>query len=107
MTVVLETVQFENLYYLDSLVTRNSQAGLAAKQMSIPFMARDIFIDNEKDEESIRSQLAKLKAMALKTGKAIGIGHDKPLTLQIISEVIPEWKKEGIKLVKLSEYLDK
>jgi len=39
----------------------------------------------------------------LKEGKAIGIGHFYPVTIQAIADVLPEFEEEGIQIVPVSK----
>ena len=107
MEVVLSTLQDEGYFYLDSLVTQESVARRLAKSLSLPYLARDIFLDNNREEAYVLEQLERLKELALKKGKAIGIGHDEIVTVRAIKQILPQWKEEGIELVKLSNILEK
>ncbi len=45
----------------------------------------------------------KLKNLSRKHGLAIGIGHDRKTTLEVLREAMPELEKEGFKFVFVSE----
>lgn len=102
---VLETVRDKKLFFLDSLTTQNSVAGSVAAELSVPFLKRDVFLDNVRTEEAVQKQMDELKAVALKNESAIGIGHDETVTLEAIQKNIPQWEKEGIEVVRLSDLL--
>jgi len=106
MRVALEAVQSRGCFFLDSVVTEGGVAGKIAAGLTLPYLERDVFLDNEREEGYIRSQLGKLKQTALSRGYAIGIGHDDPVTVHTIAKVLPEWEKEGVRLVKLSDILE-
>jgi polysaccharide deacetylase 2 family uncharacterized protein YibQ len=38
-------------------------------------------------------------------GQAIGIGHDRKITLEVLKEVMPSIEKEGYKFVFVSELI--
>jgi len=103
MTVVFKELKKRKLYFLDSFVTANSVCADLAKKMQLEFARRDIFLDNIEDPAYIRQQILKLKRKARAYGRAIGIGHDRKVTLQVLKEVMPELAKEGYKFVFLSE----
>ena len=63
------------------------------------------FLDNEDDEEKIEKQLMKLVKRSEKDGSAIGIGHVKPKTLNVLSDQIPRLKKMGYKFEFVSNML--
>jgi polysaccharide deacetylase 2 family uncharacterized protein YibQ len=88
---------------LDSLVSSNSVCIQVATEKQVPFAERDIFLDNKLDTSYIRGQLVKLKNKAAARGKAIGIGHDRRATLEVLKEEIPNLEKEGYKFVFISD----
>ena len=104
---VFKELEGRHLYYLDSFVTPESVCSAKAREMNIAFAQRDIFLDNEDDPEYIKQQIYKLKGVVEKQGYAIGIGHDRKNTLQVLSEVMPELEKEGYRFVPLSELVRK
>ena len=103
MEFVLKALKKKRLYFLDSYVTADSVCSQVAKKMHVGFVKRDVFLDNEKDAEYIKRQIYKLKTVAGINGQAIGIGHDREVTLSVLKEVMPELEKEGYKFVFVSE----
>ena len=70
------------------------------------FVTRNIFLDNENDAIYIRNQLTQLKDKALVLGEAVGVGHARITTLEVLKEVIPLMEKEGIEFVFVSELME-
>jgi polysaccharide deacetylase 2 family uncharacterized protein YibQ len=105
MTIIFKELKKRDLYFLDNRVTANSICRKVANKLSLRFISRDIFLDNEKDADYIKRQLKKLKILALKKGEAIGVGHSHPLTLKVLEEEMPKVEKEGYKFVFLSELI--
>jgi polysaccharide deacetylase 2 family uncharacterized protein YibQ len=101
--LIFSELKKRGLFFLDSLTSPNSVCSKAAGESKIPFARRDIFIDNEIERSYIRRQLYKLAARAKLKNAAIGIGHDRRLTLEVLKEVMPNLEKEGYKFVFLSE----
>lgn len=93
----------KNLYFLDSLVTNNSVCKQAADQAGVKFAQRSVFLDNNKDIEYIKGQLRQLLQLAKQEKTAIGIGHDRALTIRAIKDMLPEFQAEGVELVYVSE----
>ncbi|MDD4894800.1 MAG: divergent polysaccharide deacetylase family protein, partial [Candidatus Omnitrophica bacterium] len=60
-------------------------------------------LDNKEDKEYIKQQVYELKIKAKAQGFAIGIGHDRRATLEVLREVMPELAKEGYKFIFISE----
>ena len=56
-------------------------------------------------KEKIEKQLMKLVKRSEKDGSAIGIGHVKPKTLNVLSDQIPRLKKMGYKFEFVSNML--
>lgn len=103
MEDVFEELKKRGLYFLDSYVVKDSVCSDLARKTKLGFAKRDVFIDNKEDPKYIKEQIYKLKVKARISGKAIGIGHDRRVTLEVLKEIIPELAKEGYKLVLLSD----
>jgi hypothetical protein len=103
MEIVFKYLKKRGLYFLDSFVSKESVCKGLANKVGLRFAKRDIFLDNNSDPEYIRGQVYKLKARAKLKGQAIGIGHDRKNTIQVLKEVLPELEKEGYRFVFVSE----
>ncbi|MFA5311408.1 MAG: divergent polysaccharide deacetylase family protein [Candidatus Omnitrophota bacterium] len=103
MEAVFRVLKKRKLYFLDSYVTARSKCREAASKHGLRFAKRDVFLDNNNDPEYIRKQLYILRDKARLNGYAIGIGHDRRNTLQVLRDVMPEIEKEGYKFVFVSE----
>jgi len=103
MTIIFTELKKRGLYFLDSYVSSEEvTSGLAAK-MGLSFARRNVFLDNKNEPEYIKGQIYQLKVKARINGKAIGIGHDRKLTLQVLKEIMPQLEKEGYRFVAVSE----
>jgi len=100
--VLMKELKDKRLFFLDSQVTAGSVCRQEAEALGLDFIARDIFIDNEQEREYILSQIEKLIGLARGRGAALGICHDKTLSLQVIKEKTEELK-EDIDFVFASE----
>lgn len=103
MAIVLSDLKKRQLYFLDSVVIPNSVCPGLAKETGIKFARRDVFLDNKENPLYIRGQVDKLKNIARQYGRAIAIGHDRKITLEVLKEVMPELAKEGYKFVFVSD----
>lgn len=106
MRAVLSELKRQGLYFLDSFVIQKSVVRQVAREMGVLTAARDVFLDNKNDASYIRGQINQLKARAARFGSAIGIGHDRALTLETLVQVIPQLKKEGFVFVHVSELVN-
>ena len=103
MEVIFKDLLARQLFFLDSFVTSNSVCAQVARKVGLPFAKRDVFLDNKLEPEYIKKQIYQLKTKARIYGRAVGIGHDRRATLQVLKEVMPELEKEGYKFVYVSE----
>ena len=71
----------------------------------VPTARRNIFLDNDDDEEKITKQLMKLVRKSERDGFSIGIGHVKPKTLNVLQKQIPILQKKGYKFEFVSKML--
>jgi polysaccharide deacetylase 2 family uncharacterized protein YibQ len=106
MTVVIGYLKRQGKYMVDSRTTVDSKAGPIAARLSVPFLQRDVFVDNEKDEADISSSIQVGATEAGVKGAAILIGHvHTPQILAILKKSLPSFKESGIRLVGLQEML--
>jgi len=103
MSIVLNELKKRNLFFLDSLVSPKTICSNLADKLHVGFAKRDIFLDNKEEVEYIKGQIYKLKRKAQVYGHAVGIGHDRKITLEVLKETMPELEREGYKLVFVSE----
>lgn len=104
MNQILSILKKRGLYYIDSLTTSESQSLSSARLFDVPYAGRDVFLDHVPDPHFISGQLESLMKIAEKKGKAIGIAHPYPVTIEVLSEELPELK-EKVRLVAASEAL--
>ncbi|MFO8031667.1 MAG: divergent polysaccharide deacetylase family protein [Desulfohalobiaceae bacterium] len=104
MRTVLQELKKQDMFYMDSLTTSHSQVKALAREISIPILSRDVFLDNKQDVQAVMKQLHKAEALALQLGQAIAVGHPYPQTLEAL-EMWAENRKDNVELVKLSELL--
>lgn len=105
MTNVAKVLKNKNLFYIDSRTTVETIGETTMEVFGVPTARRNIFLDNDNDEEKIVKQLQKLAKKAEKSGYAIGIGHVKPKTLFVLEEQIPILKRQGFKFEFVSRML--
>lgn len=103
MEVIFKELKRRRLYFLDSLVSSESICFDLSHKMHLDFAERSVFLDNREEQDYIKGQIYKLKMRAKFYGQAIGIGHDRKITLEVLKEAIPNLQKEGYKFVFVSE----
>jgi len=107
MKIIMEELKKRNMIFLDSVTTRRSVCREVALETGVPYVKRDIFIDNLKEEDVIHEQLEKAAGIAHSNGKAVVIGHYRPLTIKVLKDAVPGIREEGVEFVRLSEIIRK
>ena len=97
MTLLAGVIKEKKKFFIDSRTTSNSLAETTMRKYNVATNKRDIFLDNELDEEKINTQLLKLAELSEEKGIAIGIGHVKPQTLSVLEREIPVLQKKGFR----------
>ena len=97
MTLLAGVIKDKKKFFIDSRTTSNSVANSTMRRYNVPTNQRDVFLDNDLDEEKIKTQLYKLADVSERKGIAIGIGHVKPQTLNVLKNEIPVLKQKGFR----------
>lgn len=103
MEIVLEEIKKYNLFFIDSITTKDSIAYEVAQEMEIKSAVRSVFLDNENDMEYIKGQMSEVQETALREGEVIAIGHSRINTFYVLKRMVPELIKAGIEIVPVSE----
>lgn len=106
MEEFLRVIKEKNLIFVDSFTSPKSVAYKTAKVMGIPTLQNEVFLDNEDNLEYILKQLSLFKKRIKRDGSCIAIGHIHKKNLPAaLSKIIPEFEKEKITFLTVSEYL--
>jgi len=103
MEIVLEEIKGYNLFFIDSITTKDSIAYEVAQEMEIKSAVRSVFLDNENDMEYIKGQMLEVQETALREEEVIAIGHSRINTFYVLKRMVPELIKAGIEIVPVSE----
>ena len=101
--VMAEIKQHDGLFFIDSRTTAATVALDAAQEAGLSATRRDLFLDNVPQASAIRTQFARLVALARVQGTAIGIAHPRPVTVEVLEEVLPRLSALGVRLALVSE----
>ncbi len=105
MTIVLAELKRRGLFFVDSFTSEKSICGAVAKKLKMRIARRDVFLDNRNERPYIERQFAIAARIAKRNGYALVIGHDRALTLQIISEQVQKLKAQGYEFITVKEYI--
>ena len=107
MNLVMETLKSNGRYFLDSRTTTETVGLETARAYSVPYLERDVFLDNEPQATAIRKALEDGIDVARKNGSAILIGHVRnPQIAEVIGALVKELDRSGVELVFLSDLLE-
>ncbi len=104
MSVVLDELKKDGLFFLDSLTTSKSVVEELALEKEVDFLKRHVFLDNVQDKDAILFQLSKAENHAIKHGMAVAIGHPYPETLKALREW-SDLRNQNVEVVDISEYM--
>jgi polysaccharide deacetylase 2 family uncharacterized protein YibQ len=103
MSVILEVLKSEKLFFVDSRTTRESVAIEVARQVGVPAASRQVFLDVDPQELSIKARLEELFRIAQKYGQAVGICHPKEETIRALQKYLRRADDFGVELVFASD----
>ncbi|MDC0067832.1 divergent polysaccharide deacetylase family protein [Gammaproteobacteria bacterium] len=105
MIWLMRAVKRHKLFFIDSRTTHKTVALEIALQENIRTASRDVFLDNDRSPYGIDKEFRRLLTVAKRRRTAIAIGHPYPATLQYLEHAIPMLKREGVRLISVSEIL--
>lgn len=103
LRLLAKVLKERKMFFVDSLVVPKSIAYSVMKEEGVVAYRRDVFLDHDYSTSKIKERLLELKSIARKRGYAIGIGHFRDLTIDVLSEELPKFNSEGIKLVHIGK----
>lgn len=102
MNAVLQWTKERGLFFVDSLTTPRSVVREASAGAGVPYIVRNVFLDNRSDSESIRRQFREGMDYAARHGTAVMIGHVRPNTAVVLREMAVEAKSAGFVFAPVS-----
>jgi uncharacterized protein len=88
MGSIFETLREGAFIFVDSYTTPKSVGLRLSREMGMKSFGRDVFIDHQDDEQSIRHQLDQLFEISKKNGLAVGIAHPRSMTMSALGEFV-------------------
>ncbi|MBU0720695.1 divergent polysaccharide deacetylase family protein [bacterium] len=76
----------QNIGFIDSRTTAETQAPKVMKNYGLSYVARDVFLDHQMDKRYIKTQIKKAIKLAKLHGTAIAIGHPHVNTIMALNE---------------------
>lgn len=88
-----------DLVFVDSRTGKEFFSLGIMHETGVNAIGRDVFLDIVMDTEKIETQLEKLIRIARKRGWAVGIGHVRKETLDVLQRNLPKYANEGVNFV--------
>ena len=88
--------------FVDSRTTPYTQVAKVMREFGYPYIARNIFLDNEANVSYIQNQLKKAIHIAKRKGIAIAIGHPREATIKALAKSKAILKE--VQLIYIDEY---
>jgi len=103
MKDLARTLKKMNKFFLDSFTNPESRGYITMRRYGVPTQLRQVFLDHGESQDQIKSNLDSLVVLSHEMEIAIGIGHVKPNTLEVLQTEIPRLESEGYKFIRLSQ----
>jgi polysaccharide deacetylase 2 family uncharacterized protein YibQ len=104
MDELMPVLRDAGVFYVDSRTTAGTVAYDTAKRAGVKTAFRNVpFLDDVQNKAAVKRQLQIAIRGAKEKGEAIAIGHPHPVTLEALREMLPEAKKQGVRLVLVSD----
>lgn len=107
MDLVMATIKPYGIAFLNSRTSAQSVAAEAARRHGVPFVARDVFLDNDQGADNVRRQLKATEDIARKQGHAVAIGHPHSGTIEALDAWLATLDQRGFVLVPVSAIVRK
>jgi uncharacterized protein len=104
MDELMPVLRDAGVFYVDSRTTAETVAYDTAKRDGVKTAFRNVpFLDDVQNKAAVKRQLQIAIRGAKEKGEAIAIGHPHAVTLDALREMLPEAKKQGVRLVLVSD----
>jgi polysaccharide deacetylase 2 family uncharacterized protein YibQ len=108
---VLLAVKEKGLFFLDSRTTPATQVAKIARLVGVPFLSRDVFLDDAAAESrdpggtpgALDAAWSHALSVAATKGEAVVIGHPHRESVGFLAEALPKLAARGLRPVKVSE----
>lgn len=102
MRWLMESIAQRGLYFLDSRTTPYTVAERTARELDVPTIHRDVFLDHIRSEEFLQTAFDRGIAIARRRGHAVIIAHPYAITMSFLERSLAELPAD-VTLATLSE----
>ncbi|WP_433738225.1 divergent polysaccharide deacetylase family protein [Pseudomonas putida] len=105
MAWLMAELQRRHKFFVDSRTSAQTVAAQQAQKIDLASVSRDVFLDDERTESAIYTQLQTAISLAHKQGSAVMIGHPYPQTLAVLERELPKLKAQGIEWIDIRQMI--
>ena len=105
MRQLVTALASRHLFLIDSRTGAGSLAFETACAAGLPAAYRTEFLDDDQDPAAIERQLERAERHAREQGWAVAIGHPYRVTLDVLTDALPDLEARGVRLVYASDVL--
>jgi uncharacterized protein len=102
MDAVMEELKSRGLLWLDSKTIAATEGVAAAEAARVPYLVRDVFLDNVDTVNAVLAQLDQLEAIGHERGGAIAIGHPRDATIEALDRWLSSLERRHLALVPIT-----
>jgi uncharacterized protein len=114
MRAVLAVVKGRGLFFLDSRTTPATVVERVAREMKVPCLARDVFLDDAATEAkdpagpagALSASWERALTVAARNGHAVLIAHPHRESVEFLLKALPGLSRRGPRPVRITELLD-
>jgi len=103
MKDLARTLKKMDKFFLDSFTNPESRGYITMRRYGVPTQLRQVFLDHVEEPSQIKFNLDSLAFLSQHMDIAVGIGHVKPITLEVLKKEIPRLESEGYRFIRLSQ----
>ena len=107
MRIVIEEIKRRGLLFLDSRTSGKSVGVKLARELGVPVVERNIFLDHENNIKAVNAQLTQVEEIARRMGAVIAIGHPRDATIKALQIWLKGIEAKGFQLVPLTAIVKK
>lgn len=106
MATVIGYLKREGMFYVDSRTTPATVGPRIARELGVPFLERDIFIDVNTGADEIAAAFSQGVEEARTRGSSVIIGHvQNPGVVAILRAGTKELPRQGVRLARLADVM--
>ena len=105
MQWLMKSLHDNGKFYIDSVTSSHSVASDIARENDVPYIRRDVFLDNQQNPAYIEKQFNELIKTAKHKGQAVAIGHPHPETIETLARLLQQLDASGVTLISVQEMM--